>query len=445
MDPLRALLGRDPATFGGNLLTVMGSGGKTTLITFLAREFAAFFPRVLVSTSTKVYPFPGLPVVGDPADLPAAFASHGTLFLGRRVAEGKLAGPSELHLEKLRGLADLILLECDGARGRPLKVHLPHDPPVPEGAGLALMLVGASALGRPADAASFHRAPWAPSHWGIAEGDILDAARIRRVLLAPDGYLGKTGRAPTRILVNQADAHPAAAAELTEALAERWPGPLLSGSALAGEFSLSPERGPRPGLILAAAGRGDRFGGDKRRFGIAGHPLLHWTLGAYAGLPLRSRCAVLGPGDGDLAAEVIARGWQVALNPDPAAGLSGSWRAGLAELPADAEGALLALGDMPALRRETLRALLAAVAADPRRALRPVYGGEPGHPVYLPRAALAELAAERGDRGARELLPGLNPFHLDLPDPGVILDLDHPDQAAALAAHLPEEPEFHAV
>ena len=447
MDPLRTLLGCDPRSLAGSLVAVFGSGGKTALLAHLAERLSRRHRRVLVSTGTRVYPFPGLPLVRAVDELPAAFAAQRAVFLGRRVAEGKLAAPEDVPLDALAGHADVTLLECDGARRFPLKVHLPHDPSLPESCRLTIMLVGASALAAENAGAALHRADRAPAHWGLKLGEALTPDAVRRVLLSPDGYLGKAGTRPLRILVNQADAHPQAAEALAGSIAERWSGDLLVGAVREGRFREIPRSGARAGLILAAAGRGERFGGDKRRFPLKGRPLLHWSLAAYGRLPLLRRIVVLGPEreDADLAAEARARGWQALHNPRPGEGLSGSWRTGLAALPTDAEGALLALADMPAPRPDTLRALLAAAAADPGRAARPVVGGKPGHPVYLPRSALVDLAGLEGDRGARDLLPALNPFHLDSDDPGGILDLDRPDQAAALAALLPEEPEFHAV
>jgi molybdenum cofactor cytidylyltransferase len=301
-----------------------------------------------------------------------------------------------------------------------------------------------------------HRLERAPAHWGLRAGETPTPRQVARVLLAPDGYLGKTGAVPTRILVNQADAWPAEAAALAAALSAVWPGPVLTGSAERGEFALAPGGGlpcawaaagmpaaaAPVAVILAAAGAGQRFGDDKRHFLLKGAPLFHWSLGAWARLPLLQRIVVLGPDDAALAAEATARGWQVAVNPDPAAGLAGTWQAGLALVKRDAAGALLALGDLPAIRRETLLAILAAVAAAPARALRPQHAGRPGHPYYLPRSAFAALAALRGDRGPRETA---DPFPLDSADPGVILDLDRPAAAPGLCALLPEEPEFHAV
>jgi len=447
MDTLETLLGRDPRFLAGSLVAVFGSGGKTALLGHLARELSRHHRRVLVSTGTKVYPFPGLPLVESVDDLPAALAEHPAVVLGRRVAEGKLAAPDDVPLARLGDHADLLLLECDGARGFPLKVHLPHDPKLPAGCRLAFMLVGASALAAGSCRDALHRADRAPDHWGLRIDEALTPEAVRRVLLSPRGYLGKAGRVPLRILVNQADAHPRAAEALAASLAERWAGNLLVGSVHQRQFREIRRPLPRAALILAAAGRGERFGEDKRRFSLKGHSLLRWSLSVYGRLPLLRRILVLGPEsrDADLAAEAEAMGWQVTHNPEPEAGLSGSWRAGLESLPDDAAGAFLALADMPAPRPGTLSALLDAVAADPGRAARPRFEGKPGHPVYLPRTALEELASQEGDRGARNLLPGLNPFPLDTDDPGVILDLDRPDQAAALAALLPEEPEIHAV
>jgi probable selenium-dependent hydroxylase accessory protein YqeC len=450
---------------------VLGSGGKTSLLALLAHELARTHPRVLVSTSTKVYPFPGLPLVEDPAALEAAWRGARAVFLGRQLGvgpaagargdAGKLGGLAALAAEDLRALADVVLLEADGARGRPLKVHQPLDPGVPASADLALLVIGAAALGAAASAETVHRLERAPAPWGLREGEMPTPRQVARVLLAPDGYLGQTGAVPTRILINQADAWPGQAARLAEALSAVWPGSILSGSAQRGEFALcsgsaqpapgggSAGEGPAPAppparvaLILAAAGTGRRFGADKRRFLIKGAPLFHWSLGAYARLPFLQRIAVLGPEDADLAAEARARGWQVAVNPEPATGLSGSWRAGLAAVKRDAVGALLALGDMPAIRRDTVAALLAAIAEAPGRALRPVHAGRPGHPYYLPRSGFAALAAVAGDLGARALA---DPFPLDSADPGVILDLDHPAAAPGLSALLSEEPAFHAV
>ncbi len=437
---LDVLLGRDPRDLAGAVVAVLGSGGKTSLLSWLARELALEHPRVLISTSTKVYPFPGVVSVSAPGELAGAFARERVVFLGRRIgAEGKLSSLPGPSLAELLRSADVVLLECDGARGRPFKVHLPHDPHVPPEAALALVVVGAAAVGRPVSDETVHRCGWAPPYWPLRRGEPLSADAMTRILLAPDGYLGKAGAVPVRFVLNQADRFPDEAASLARALARRWAGPIVVGAAERGKFVPHENPGPPCTLVLLAAGKGERARGDKRRLTLRGRPLLAWTLAAYRGVRALQKLLVLGPEDRELAQLGIRHGFAPVTCADAGSGMSASLRAGLAAASRDAEYLLVALGDMPAVRAETLDALLAEAQRRPGRALRPVHRGQPGHPVLLPRACFDELATLRGDRGARELLPALDPFPLECDDPGVILDLDHPEQAPELESLLDEE------
>jgi len=418
---------------------VLGSGGKTSTIALLAAELASGGARVLVSTSTKVHPFPGIPLVEDPAALPDALASPGAVFLGRRLEEdGKLAGPTPLDLSALRKMADIILIEADGARGRPLKIHLPHDPLLPPGTGLALMLLGAKAVGRPAGEETVHRLVRAPERLGLRAGDLLRPETIAAMALSSDGYLGQLGGARLRILVNQADENPAGARDLAAALRRRWTGPIIVGSALRGEFTLDAPAKSRPALLMLAAGLSRRWPGDKLTARLGRRSVLEWSLSAWRDIPLEQRILVCGAGH---EASALAEGFRPVLCERPERGMSESIRSGLRAMSPDADGLLIALADMPALRPSSLRALLARIAEEPDRPLRPRHGGRPGHPVYLPRDRIDEIAALTGDRGARDVIESWRPNFLDLDDAGVVLDLDHPGDAARLECLLMEEHE----
>lgn len=452
MGGLETLLGAPPEALGGAVVAVLGGGGKTTLLGTLARDLAARHPRVLLTTTTQVLPFPGVETVLDAAALPAAFGRGRVVLLGARRGEGgKVHGDPAPDAGALRAAADVVLVEGDGARGRPLKRHLPADPPAPGGADLVVMVAGAAALGRPVRRV-LHRwdrkapppAPPAPP-----PDARLDAEGVADLLLAPGGYLDRAPGLPLRWLVNQADAFPREAADLAAALARRWAGPVLTGSARQGRFRRVDPPGPRCSLVILAAGSGERFGGDKRLFPLRGRPLLDRALAPFARARLRERIAVLGPAardaGGEAEAMARARGFRPVFCEDAPRGRAHSLRAGLAAVSPDADGVLLALGDMPALRPATVAALLAEAARRPGRVLRAAHRGRPGHPVLLPRAAFAELAALEGDRGPRDMLPAWGPFHLEAADAGVILDLDEPAAAAALEAALEEECEDDAV
>jgi molybdenum cofactor cytidylyltransferase len=92
-------------------------------------------------------------------------------------------------------------------------------------------------------------------------------------------------------------------------------------------------------------------------------------------------------------------------NPDFAAGLSTSLRAGLAALPAESDGALVLLGDMPFVEAGDLEALIAAFAAKDRNSICvPVRHGRIGNPVLWGRAYFPEMMRLDGDTGAKQLL-----------------------------------------
>ena len=143
---------------GGRCISVIGSGGKTTLLRHLSRRFSG---TVILTTSTHIYPFPDLPLVETvEADAPgerrrvlqtleAALAVHRVICLGTPQPSGKLSAP-EVPFEALRALADYVIVEADGAAGRPLKAHRPWEPVIPPGSELTVCVVGASGLEHPA-------------------------------------------------------------------------------------------------------------------------------------------------------------------------------------------------------------------------------------------------------------------------------------------------------
>ncbi len=114
-------------------------------------------------------------------------------------------------------------------------------------------------------------------------------------------------------------------------------------------------------------------------------------------------------------------------------GLAHSLKAGLQAAPADWQGVLVVLGDMPFVRPETYARLTRRLAAG-AEAVRPAFGGVPGNPVGLARSLFPRLMALEGDRGAAALLPGLAVEEVAVDDPGVLRDIDTPADLAAAAA-----------
>lgn len=147
----------------GRFIAVIGSGGKTTLLRHLARRLPG---TVILTTSTHIYPFPGIPMVdaGGEAmpenkrriinEIRAALAVNRVICLGNRLPSGKLASPTEaLSFETLPDMADYVVVEADGSAGHPLKAHRPWEPVIPPCATITVGVVGAIGLGLPASKA----------------------------------------------------------------------------------------------------------------------------------------------------------------------------------------------------------------------------------------------------------------------------------------------------
>ncbi len=92
---------------------------------------------------------------------------------------------------------------------------------------------------------------------------------------------------------------------------------------------------------------------------------------------------------------------------------------------AGADAWIIALADMAQVQVGTIAAVRAAIEAGAASAA-PVYRGRRGHPVGFGAVCGPELAALGGDEGARSVLARHPPLRIEVDDPGVLLDVDTP-------------------
>lgn len=206
---------------------VIGGGGKTTLLRTLGEELAAGGGRVLLCASTKMLPFDGLLNLIDPSVevLAGALDTWRLVCAGAPVpGTGKLTAPA-LPMVRLAELADYVLVEADGAAGRPMKAHASHEPVVPPEAGRTICIVGASGFGRPIAAAAHRPARYA-SLAGLPETAPVTPAAEAAVLTAEALH--------DRIYVNQVET--AEDLDKAAALAGLLNCPVLAGSLRKGEY-----------------------------------------------------------------------------------------------------------------------------------------------------------------------------------------------------------------
>ena len=131
-----------------HVVSLVGGGGKTTLLYAFARHCAAKGWRVLVSTTTHIRQ-PGENYAADEAALAALWAVGQYAVAGVPAEQGKLTALPSEQLTRWMAQADIVLLEADGAKRMPCKVPAAHEPVLLPESDIVLAVAGLSALGRP--------------------------------------------------------------------------------------------------------------------------------------------------------------------------------------------------------------------------------------------------------------------------------------------------------
>lgn len=202
----------------------------------------------------------------------------------------------------------------------------------------------------------------------------------------------------------------------------KWPAPNLAPPE--DTVSRAPGQPERVALLLAA-GFSRRYGSDKRLAGSP--PLILRTLATLR--PCHDRLLVVLRQQDETLRRLLADSGAELTQVPLDGGLGDSLAHGVRTLLASGRpvhSLTIALADMPHLSSTSLQALLAAQSG--REIVRPLYLGQPGHPVSFPADLLPELARLSGEQGAQSVVTRHQARLRGLPldDPGCVQDIDWP-------------------
>jgi molybdenum cofactor cytidylyltransferase len=196
----------------------------------------------------------------------------------------------------------------------------------------------------------------------------------------------------------------------------------------------------RIAAIVLAAGRSTRMGGPNKLLAeIARRPLVR--IAAEEALASRAGPVIVVTGHQRAEVEKVLAGLPVRFvhNPDFADGLGTSLRTGIAAVPADADGAIVCLGDMPQVDASLIDRLIGAFDPD-RSALivMPTFEGKRGNPVLWSRRFFPDLMAIEGDVGARHLIGRYGEAVVEVPVEGraALVDVDTPEALIGIKAEI---------
>ncbi|MBI4576701.1 MAG: putative selenium-dependent hydroxylase accessory protein YqeC [Planctomycetes bacterium] len=252
LDPFSAL-----RLHRGDLVALIGGGGKTTLMFAICAAAHERGLTAVATTTTRLHWIDDEEhnrhwVVASEFQDPISAVlqllrskGHAVLVRDRGEIRTKLLGYSPEELSKLRGLcpADLWAVEADGSRGRPLKAPIAHEPIIPNGATVVILVVGMDVVGSRLSERNVHRYERVAELLGTEPGVCIGADDVARVVNHRAGYLARIPAGARRVLylskIGKKDHREAAMA--VSAMVDRtsWP-EVYMGEVLDGEPRVEP-------------------------------------------------------------------------------------------------------------------------------------------------------------------------------------------------------------
>jgi probable selenium-dependent hydroxylase accessory protein YqeC len=453
----------------GEVVALVGSGGKTSALQLLACEQAQCGRRVVATTTTAMY-LRELAAVGSVvtqkddrrlADglreaLGVATAAAAASSLG---IDGKVVGVAPVSVDALsaEGLADCLIVEADGSRGASLKAFGAHEPQVPASATTIVQVSGLDVLGKPLTEKYVHRSALLAAELGIVPGSLVSAATMASCLMRQCHRLRERWPAArVVVLLNKADtaAEEARALQVAgllgrgcaESLAiagrtREGPDAVVIASLQGRRFRLAPPAaatrirrgGSRPGrrrafvsAIVLAAGFASRMRTHKVLLPLGGRPMVCCAVDAALQSKAVETIVVLGHAAAPVARALASRPVNVVVNEDYLAGLSTSIHAGLRAVSSACEAALFLHADQPFVTPALLDGLIDQFLLTGKPIVRPLVGQRPANPVLMAAVLFPEIMEQHGDVGGREVVAKHRDevAYVPVDDPGLLADID---------------------
>lgn len=187
------------------------------------------------------------------------------------------------------------------------------------------------------------------------------------------------------------------------------------------------------GAVILAAGDARRLGVPKALLTRDGETALARVVRIARAVGCDPLVVVVGRHGAEIRASGSAEGATLVPNPAPEHGRTGSLKVGLGAARMDE--ALVWPVDRPCAAEATVRAL-AAATGDVRL---PVHENHRGHPILLAGAALREVLALADDAPLHDVVhrDAARVREVRMNDPGILVDLDTPEDAARAGWSLP--------
>ena len=184
--------------------------------------------------------------------------------------------------------------------------------------------------------------------------------------------------------------------------------------------------------VILAAGGSRRMGTQKLLLPFGQATVVEAVVRTALASRADRALAVLGADRDAVRLKLEPYGVDFAVNEDYGQGMLSSVQAGFKALPAEAEAAVVMLGDQPFLPARVVDAVIEAYRQSGKGIVLPAFRGRRGHPVLIGLGYRDEILALDPAVGLRQLMRAHpdDVFEAEAGDANILRDLDVPEDLA---------------
>lgn len=209
-----------------DVVSIVGSGGKTTLMNYLAKEFNK--RKVLVSTTTKIripsqdfYDF--IAFNKEEADIIKNINNKGIYVLGSKIKDNKLESFDLEYMKSITDNFDIVFLEADGSKEKYIKGWNETEPVILDNTTITIGIINLEILGKLVNENNVHRVEQFMDLTGAKFNDVIKKEHLIAVIKGEKG-LFKNSKGRRILLINGVKDNQTRkiANEITEAILKKY-------------------------------------------------------------------------------------------------------------------------------------------------------------------------------------------------------------------------------
>ncbi|KNF07100.1 putative selenium-dependent hydroxylase accessory protein YqeC [Gottschalkia purinilytica] len=192
------------------LVSIVGGGGKTTTMFKLAKELRALNKKVLVTTTTAIMmpdesQYDNFIIYGEGIKDNMENVTNGsvTVIVKNIIREDKLKGIEKETIEDIvsKNIFDVILVEADGSKRKPIKAPSYHEPVIPNSTTKVIGVIGMDSVGKEINEKNVHRPEIFTSVTDSKFGEIIDENIIFNLVISNEGLYKDSPKLSKKYLI----------------------------------------------------------------------------------------------------------------------------------------------------------------------------------------------------------------------------------------------------